>query len=515
MEPFYIFLTVSPLLFLLSILLIQKKKKTKNLPPSPPSLPILGHLHLAKKPLYRALAKISNKYGPILYLRFGSRPVLVVSDPSLAEECLNKNDIIFANRPQLFFGKTLGINYTSIVWAPYGHNWRNLRRITALEIFSSSRLQMFLDVRVDEARLMIKQLTSGNGEYRTVDLKAELFGMTLNIMMRMIAGKRYYGEDVKEVEEATYFRELVEETFVLGGATNVGDFLPFLRWFGLNETEKRIVRLTKNRDVFLQRLIQERRKLMAIGDKNDDDSSAREQKTMIDVLLSLQNDEPDYYSDQMIRGLAGALLSAGTDTSAGTMEWAMSLLLNNPHVLKKAQKEIDEHVGQDRLVNESDLSKLPYLHAIILETLRIYPAGPLSVPHESSEDTVIGGYNVPRGTMFLLNLWAIQNDPKSWDEPNKFKPERFEGLVEGGTRQGFKLMPFSSGRRGCPGEGMAMRVMGLALGSLIQCLDWERVNGEEMVDMTEGVGLTLPKARPLEAKCRPRFNLLNLLSQVN
>lgn len=437
-----------------------------------------------------------------------------MSDPSAAEECLNKNDIVFANRPQLFFGKTLGINYTSIVWAPYGHNWRNLRRITALEIFSSSRLQMFLDVRVDEARLMIKQLTSGNDEYRTVDLKAALFGMTLNIMMRMIAGKRYYGEGVKEVEEAAYFRELVEETFVLGGATNVGDFLPFLRWFGLNETEKRIVRLTKNRDVFLQRLIEERRKLMAIGDKNDD-SSDRQQKTMIDVLLSLQKDEPDYYSDQMIRGLGGALLSAGTDTSAGTMEWAMSLLLNNPHVLKKAQKEIDEHVGQEQLVNEFDLSKLPYLHAIILETLRIYPAGPLSVPHESSEDTVLGGYNVPRGTMLLLNLWAIQNDPKSWDEPSKFKPERFEGLAEGGTRQGFKLMPFSSGRRGCPGEGMAMRVMGLALGSLIQCLDWERVNGEEMVDMTEGVGLTLPKAQPLEAKCRPRFNLLNLLSQVN
>ncbi|MCL7032566.1 hypothetical protein MKW94_028214 [Papaver nudicaule] len=418
MEPFYIFLTVSPLLFILSVLLIHKKKKIKNLPPTPPSLPILGHLHLAKKPLYRALAtKISDQYGPVLYLRFGSRPVLVVSDPSIAEECLNKNDIIFANRPRLFFGKHLGYDYTSLVWAPYGHNWRNLRRISALEIFSPSRLQMFLAIRVDEARLMIKQLTSGgNDEYRTVDLKAALFGMTLNVMMRMIAGKRYYGEDVKEVEEAAYFRELVEETFVLGGASNVGDFLPLLRWFGHNETEKRIERLTKNRDVFLQRLVEERRKLMAkereeLRDGNVDWSVGK-QRTMIDVLLSLQKDEPDYYTDQMIRSLAGTLLSAGTDTSAGTMEWAMSLLLNNPHVLKKAQKEIDEHVGQDRLVNEADLSKLPYLHVIILETLRIYPAGPLSVPHESSEDSVIGGYNVPGGTMLLVNLWAIQNDPK-------------------------------------------------------------------------------------------------------
>ncbi|MCL7050532.1 hypothetical protein MKW94_018763, partial [Papaver nudicaule] len=206
----------------------------------------------------------------------------------------------------------MGYDYTSLVWAPYGHNWRNLRRISALEIFSPSRIQMFLAIRADEARLMIKHLTSGgNDEYRTVDLKAALFGLVLNVIMRMIAGKRYYGEGVKEAEEAAYFRELVEETFVLGGATNVGDFLPFLRWFGHTETEKRIGRLTKNRDVFLQRLVEERRKLMAterdeLRDENGD-SSGREQRgqrTTIDVLLSLQKDEPDYYTDQMIRSLA-------------------------------------------------------------------------------------------------------------------------------------------------------------------------------------------------------------------
>ncbi|OVA01007.1 Cytochrome P450 [Macleaya cordata] len=202
------------------------------------------------------------------------------------------------------------------------------------------------------------------------------------------------------------------------------------------------------------------------------------------------------------------------DAPLVTMEWVMSVLLNNPEVLKKARAEIDIQVGPHQLVNESDLDKLPYLHSIILETLRIYPIAPILVPHESSEECIVGGYNIPRGTMLLVNLWDIQNDPKLWDEPSKFKPERFEGM-EGGNREGFKLMPFGSGRRACPGEGLAMRVIGLAFGSLIQCLDWKRVNEEEMVDMTpEGSGIILPKARPLEAKCRPRPTMLNLLSQL-
>ncbi|OVA04097.1 Cytochrome P450 [Macleaya cordata] len=530
MESLNIFLLFLPL-FVLSInLLLRRKKKNQLLPPGPPSLPIIGHLHLVKKPLYRSLATISKKYGPILSLRFGSRPILVVSSPSLAEECFTKNDVVFANRPRLLIGKHLGYNYTNLVWAPYGHNWRNLRRITTLEIFSSNRLQMFSNIRADEVQLMIRRLMGSQSkdghEYRKMDIKSTLFDLTLNIMMRMIAGKRYYGEEVKEVEEARRFREMVKETLVLGGATNVGDYLPFLKWVGLNGMEKRVVKLKEKRDVFLQELIEERRRLLIKNKSSTDQDSGnqeeeeeeemkkREKMTMIDVLLLLQQNEPDYYTDQMIRGTLGVLLTAGTDTSAGTMEWAMSLLLNNPEVLKKAQAEIDVQVGQDRLVQESDLAYLPYLHAIIIETLRIYPAGPLLVPHESSEECVVGGYNIPRGTILLVNLWAIQNDPKLWDEPNKFRPERFETVEGGGSREGFKLMPFGSGRRGCPGEGMAMRVMGLALGSLIQCLDWERVNMEEMVDMTEGTGLTLPRAQPLEAKCKPRPNMVDLLSQL-
>uniref|UniRef100_A0A5B7BVS7 Isoflavone 2'-hydroxylase-like n=1 Tax=Davidia involucrata TaxID=16924 RepID=A0A5B7BVS7_DAVIN len=494
------------LFFFLYFLTKNFLQKFQKLPPSPHlSLPIIGHLYLFKKPLHRTLAKISDQYGPILFLRLGSRPVLLVSSPSAAEECFTKNDIVFANRPRLLAGKHLGYNYTTLVWASYGHHWRNLRRIASIEILSTKRLQMFASIRSNEIQLLICRLFRGSydGEYYTLDMKSAFFELTLNIMMRMIAGKRYYGDNIGELEETRKFKEIVTQTFQLSGATNIADFVPVLKWVGFNGIEKRLKVLQEKRDGFMQDLIEEHRKMRS------DSCSEQRSKTMTDVLLSLQETEPEYYTDQIIRGIMQVMLSAGSDTSAGTMEWALSLLLNNPEALEKAHAEIDIHIGQSRLIDESDHAKLPYLQGIIQETLRMYPADPLLVPHESSSECMVGGFRIPGGTMLLVNMWAIQNDPKLWEEPTEFKPERFQG-----ERDGFMLMPFGYGRRGCPGEGLAMRVVGLALGTLIQCFEWERAGEEEVVDMSEGTGLTMPKARPLLAKCRPRQTMVNLLSQL-
>ncbi|KAJ6399969.1 hypothetical protein OIU84_015596 [Salix udensis] len=193
------------------------------------------------------------------------------------------------------------------------------------------------------------------------------------------------------------------------------------------------------------------------------------------------------------------------------MEWALSLLLNHPEVLEKARIEIDEHVGHGRLMDEADLAQLPYLCSILNETLRMYPPAPMLLPHESSEECLVGGFRIPRGTMLSVNMWAIQNDPKLWPDPRKFRPERFDNPE--GAREGFKLMPFGYGRRSCPGEGLALKVVGLALGSLIQCFEWQ-IDGDKMVDMTEGTGFTIPKAQPLGVTCRPRPSMLRHLSEI-
>ncbi|XP_059453644.1 cytochrome P450 81Q32-like [Corylus avellana] len=507
--PLYHYILLFLFLYFLTKYLVQKGTR---LPPSPAlSLPIIGHLYLFKKPLHRTLAKLANQYGPVLFMRLGSRPAIIVSSPTLAEECFTKNDIVFANRPRLLAGKHLGYNYSTLLWAPYGNHWRNLRRIASLELLSSNRLQMFHSVRVDEVKSLIHRLyqrtEEGGDQFQAVDMKSTFFELTLNVLMRMIAGKRYYGEKVGELEEARKFKKIVTESFELSGATNIGDFLPVFKWVGARGLEKRLVVLQGKRDKFMQDLIEEHRR------RREGDPVFEERgKTMIDVLLSLQEAEPDYYTDEIIKGMMLGMLSAGTDTSAGTMEWTLSLLLNNPETLVKAQAEIDNLVGQSRLIEESDIAKLPYLSGIINETLRMYPAAALLPPRESSEECIVGGYHVPRGTLLLVNAWAIHNDPNIWEEPRKFKPERFQG-VEGERKYGIMLLPFGVGRRGCPGEGFAMRIVGLALGSLIQCFEWRRI-GKEMVDMSEGGGLSMPKAQPLFAMCRPRSTMVNFVSQL-
>ena len=149
------------------------------------------------------------------------------------------------------------------------------------------------------------------------------------------------------------------------------------------------------------------------------------------------------------------------------MEWTLSLLLNNPEAIVKAQNEIDINIAESKskLIDETDLPKLPYLQCIINESQRMYPLGPLLVPHESSEECTIGGFTVPRGTMLLVNMWAVQNDPNLWEEPRKFNPERFQKPEM--EKDQFRMLPFGYGRRGCPGEGLATRMVGMALGCLI------------------------------------------------
>lgn len=275
--------------------------------------------------------------------------------------------------------------------------------------------------------------------------------------------------------EAKRFRELIAEITENCLSSHPADYLPFLTWIGYGNYETKLLRLGKEMNLFLQGLIQDHR-LQA------------SQSTMIDHLLSLQKSQPEYYADQMIKALVLVIYSfilptfllthldacflfyynqhvmvvAGTDTSAVTLDWAMSNLLNHPDILKKARAELDTHIGHRRLIDESDIPKLPYLQSLISETLRLYPAAPLLLPHVPSDACPIGDFTMPRDTMLLVNAWAIHGDPTLWDDPSAFKPVRFQN----GEAEAQKFMPFGIGRRACPGAGLAQLIMGLTLGVL-------------------------------------------------
>lgn len=203
------------------------------------------------------------------------------------------------------------------------------------------------------------------------------------------------------------------------------------------------------------------------------------------------------------------MLIAGSETTARTLEWAMSNLINHPEIFAKAREEIELHVGKERLVDDSDIPKLHYMHCIINETLRLFPPAPLLVPHYSSKDCTIGGFHVPKGTLLLANAWAIQRDPNLWDESTTFKPERFEK-----EKEGFKYMPFGVGRRTCPGISFALRNIALTLATLIQCFDWEATEGG-FVDLAETRrfgAVVVPKDKPLEAICCPRSSMIDVIA---
>ncbi|KAE9597654.1 hypothetical protein Lal_00041542 [Lupinus albus] len=494
MTFFFYYPFLSILFLIITLKFLFPTRKLKNLPPGPPSLPIIGNLHLLKHPLHRTLHRLSQKHGQIFSLWFGSRFVVVVSSPTTVEECFTKNDIVLANRPPLLSGKHIGYNFTAVTVAPYGDHWRNVRRIMSLEVLSTQRLNGFLEIRKGEIVKLVQNLArESREEFAKVEMKSRLSEMTFNTIITMISGKRYYGEDcdVSNVEEAKQFREIIKELISVGGSSNPGEFVNILRWFDFDNLEKRVKSIATRIDSFLQQLIDEYR------------SKKQSSNTMIDHLLQQQQFQPEYYTDQIIKGIILVILLGGTETSATTLEWAMSALLNHPEVLKKARDEIDTLIGQDRLINESDISKLPYLKNVMNETFRLHPAFPLLAPHFSSEDCTIEGYNVPKGTILLVNAWAIHNDPQLWSDPTKFKPERFEKEGEED-----KLIPFGLGRRACPGSNLGQRTIGLTLGLLIQCFEWKRTSEEE-IDMTEGKGATTPKAIPLEAMCKARPKIIN------
>ncbi|KAJ6711282.1 FLAVONOID 3'-MONOOXYGENASE-RELATED [Salix purpurea] len=279
------------LLFLLSTKFLLHKRKKRNLPPSPFALPIIGHLHLLKLPIHRTLDSLSKKYGPIFSLQLGSYLAVVVSSPSMVEECFTKNDIVLANRPHFVGGKHI-LSYTNTTMGSvgYGELWRNLRRISALEIFSSSRLTSLFSIRSDEVNILMRRLHSiSSHSYAKVELKSMFLDLTSNVIMRMVAGKRYYGEDVEEIEEARIFREIVKEFFEYITMANVGDLIPFLQWVDFTGKLKKLDRLNKKMDMFFQGLIDEHR-------------NHRERSTMINSFLTFQEQQPEYYTDEMIKG---------------------------------------------------------------------------------------------------------------------------------------------------------------------------------------------------------------------
>ncbi|XP_031479228.1 cytochrome P450 CYP82D47-like [Nymphaea colorata] len=484
----------------------KRRGETKRRPTEPGGAwPVVGHLGLLSgtTPLHRTLAALSEKQGPLFTLRLGQMRVLVVSSMDLAKECFTTNDQAFASRPPFESSKCLGYGCAMFPLAPYGPYWREVRKMATIELLSNKRLELLKHIRVEEVGSLVEALyRSCAGDY-PVDMNRRFSNLSMNIMLRMVAGKRYFNLDGEENDsEAEEFRNVISEFFHMLGVLTVSDVIPCLKWLDVGGHLKAMKRVKKKMDGFASAWLAEHRRQRKPCRRDLE-------RDFIDVLIQEVEDShlsAQYQTDTIIEATAMSLVAAGTDTMSDTLEWALSALLNNRHVLEKAKEELDCKVGRERRVEESDIKNLPYLQAIIKETMRLYPAGPLLVPHQSIEPIQLGGYHIPAGTILFVNTWKIHRDPTLWASPEEFRPERFlmshKEIAFGG--QNFAFMPFGTGRRMCPGWTMALQVLHLTLARLLQSFEWSTPM-DEPVDMTEGFGLTMPKAAPLKVQLTPRL----------
>ncbi|XP_060174979.1 geraniol 8-hydroxylase-like isoform X2 [Lycium barbarum] len=193
------------------------------------------------------------------------------------------------------------------------------------------------------------------------------------------------------------------------------------------------------------------------------------------------------------------LFGAGTDTTTSTLEWAMAEILRQPRIMKKAQAELAKITGKGKRIEENDISRLSYLQCVIKETLRMHPPVPFLVPRRVEQDVELCDYIIPKGSQVLVNVWAIGRDSTFWKDPLVFKPERFWSSDLDMRGKDFELVPFGAGRRICPGLPLALRMVPVILGSLLNSFNWklEADIGPNELDMEEKFAFTLAKALPL------------------
>ncbi|XP_059668462.1 cytochrome P450 93A3-like [Cornus florida] len=487
-----------------------KLRAKSHLPPSPLALPIIGHLHLLAPIPHQALHKLSARYGPLIHIFLGSVPSVVASSPEMAKEFLKTHEASFSNRPQIAAVDYLTYGSQDFSFAPYGPYWKFMKKLCMSQLLGGRTLDLLSPVRRDELthfmKLMLKKAKAGEA----VDVGGELIRVTNNVISRMVMRERCSEKE----HEAGEVRKLIHEIAELTGKFNLSDFIWFCKNLDLQGFGKRVKDIRDRFDGMMERIIGEHEEARR-SRKESVEGAGDAVKDVLDLLLDILEDENSEMklTRENIKAFILDIFAAGTDTSAITTEWGLAELINHPNVMEKAIQEIDCVVGKSRLVEESDIPNLPYLQAIVKETLRLHPTGPLIV-RESSEDCTIGDYKIPAKTRLFVNVWALGRDPNHWENPLEFHPERFVDDQEGSGKnqldvrgQHFHLLPFGSGRRGCPGTSLALQVVQTSLATMIQCFEWKVGDGGNgTVDMEEGPGLTLPRAHPLVCTPVARLN---------
>ncbi|XP_028787488.1 geraniol 8-hydroxylase-like [Neltuma alba] len=481
-------------IFIISLFILHSRiSQSAKSPPGPRPLPIIGNiLELGTLP-HQSLANLSRTYGPVMSVKLGRTTTIVISSPKVAKEVLQEKDHAFCFRTIPDTIRALDHDKISVAWMPPMSQWRVLKRICATEVFSSQRLNSTQSLRQRQLKELVHHVSEFCRKGEALDIGDAVFTTVLNSI-----SNTFFSLDLAlyTSDKSQEFKDVIRGIMEVAGRPNIVDFFPVLRVLDPQGARAKMIGYVAKLIAFFDGLIEER--LQFRGSEME----SKRFNDVLDSLIQLMMQENPQVSRSQVLHLFLDLFVGGIDTTSSTIEWAMAELVRNPEKLKKVKEELKQAINEDEQLEDFHISKLPFLRAIVKETLRLHPSFPLLVPHKTEDEVQLCGcFMVPKNAQVLINVWAIGRDPSVWDDPKQFMPERFSATEIDFKGHDFELIPFGAGRRICPGLPLANRTIHIVLASLLYHFDWKLADGLKVEDMnmSETYGISLHKAIPLKA----------------
>ncbi|KAM7491069.1 hypothetical protein LguiA_033990 [Lonicera macranthoides] len=459
----------------------------RKLPPGPIGLPIFKNLFdIGAKP-HESLAKLAKKHGPLMTITLGSFTTIVASSPKMAREILQKRDEVFSGRKVPDSMAELELTDNAIAWISTGELWRTMRLVLSTSLMNQQKLDSLRDLRHNVVDEMVQHVKLVANRGQLVDIGKLAFTTNINHLSNTC-----FSVNVADYESQNFegFLNAVKTIMKIDAKFNIGDYIPFLRGLDLQGIRRKSKAsygcLEELCDKHITKRLKDREfKLQRCGD-------------LLDSFLDYSQENESQFNLKDIHVLLMELFLAGTETSSVITEWAITELIRHPSIMEKVRLEITEKLGEGRM-EEAVILGLPYLQAVVKETLRLHLPVPLLLPHKTETDVSMYGYEIPKNTQVLVNAWAISRDPEYWENPTCFRPERFLDSELDFKGQHFSFLPFSSGRRTCPALPLAHRIVSLMIASLVYHFHWKLPFDitPEKLDMNKKFGLTLQKEKPL------------------
>ncbi|XP_078617675.1 cytochrome P450 2J4-like [Branchiostoma floridae x Branchiostoma japonicum] len=467
------------LVFLLAYWYLTRTRGKLNLPPGPWALPLLGNVaQIFTKAPYKLWMELVKEYGPVIYLWLGSQQIVVLNSYAAIHEALVKKGEDFSNRPALHTFKLMGLTNNGIVLLPYGSFFKQQRKFTIMGLRDFGFGKRSLEGKIIEESHELREEILKKGQ-KPFNIRRMLQNAVGNVICSIVLGKRFEYDDEKLEKIMRAFDQNTGDQRL----SRMADFFPWARHIPV--VKRAVTKYVKD----VERCVGIFREDIAAHKESFDPNDIRDFiDTFILEMKNKEGEDDSDFTDRQLEYLIRDLFLAGEESTSNTLNWALLYMLRHPDVQEKVQREIDSTIGQNT-PSFSHRSQLPYTEAVTMEVMRINPIAPLSAIHATSNATTLLGYDIPKEAIVFTNLWAVLHDPEVYPEPDVFKPERFLD-DKGQCKKGDNFIPFSLGKRACPGDHLGRMELFLLFTSLMQHFTFKLPEGAPLPSEQGQRGIT-------------------------